>query len=186
MRLLRIAGVPALVIALMLLVAGSSQTYAQNADSAHINQLLTEAEHFATLASRDGEDLESFTRSNLQWESHAHQLNTIREHVNHLGEVIQQLNEARDTGSPWQQQAIDEINPLAQEMATQLTATIQHLSDNPARIHMKPYRDLARTTYEVNERAAAAISDYVEYAKAKAKADAMDQKMGLKMEGGTE
>jgi DNA repair exonuclease SbcCD ATPase subunit len=170
----------------MLLVAGSSQSYGQTTDSAHINQLLSDAEHYATMASRDGEEIEAYTRSNLRWESHAHQLESIREHVNHLGKIVQQLNESRDEGSPWQQQAIDEINPVMHEMAAQLSATIDHLSEHQSEVHMKPYRDLARATYEVTNRAAATISDYVEYGKAKSKADALEQKMELPGGGGSE
>lgn len=177
MRLFRIAGIPAILIALTLFMAGTSQTHAQATDSAHINELLTSAEHYATLASRDSEELESYTRSNLHWESHAHQLHIIREHVNRLGEIVQQLNDARDEGSPWQQEAIDQINPLMHEMATQLTMTIQHLSEHQSEVRMKPYRDYARATYEVNQRAAAAISDYVEYGKAKARAESFERQL---------
>ncbi len=183
MRFRRILGVPAILFALLFLVAGSSRTYAQTTDSAHINQLFADAQHYAGLAARDGEELESFTRSNLHWESHAQQLEIIREHVNHLGEIVQQLNEARDQGSPWQQTAIDRINPLMHEMAMQLTATIDHLSQNKARVQMKPYQDYARATYEVTSRAARVISDYVKYGQSKSKADAIEQQLELTKTG---
>ncbi len=180
MRFLRMIWVPAISMALVLLVAGSPRGYAQTTDSAHINQLLSEAEHYAGLASRDGEELESYTRSNLSWQTHAHQLERIKEHVNHLGEIVQQLNEARDEGTPWQRMAIDEIDPLIREMAAQLTTTIEHLSEHQSQIRMKPYQDYARATYEVTQRAAATISDYVEYAKSKSKADSFEREMLLK------
>lgn len=179
MRILRKIFVPAISIALVLLVAGYSRGYAQTTDSAHINELLTEAQHYAGLASRDGDELESYTRSNLSWQSHANQLELIKQHVNHLGEIVQQMNEARDEGTPWQQQAIDEIDPLIREMATQLTATIEHLSEHQSQVRMKPYQDYARATNEVTQRAAKTISDYVEYAKAKSTVDDFERQLPL-------
>lgn len=178
-----ILSVPAVIVALMLLMAGSSYASAQVADSAHINKLLTDAEHYANQAALDSEELENYTRTRAGWESHAAQLQIIREHVNHLGEVVAQLNDARSEGSPWQQTAIDRINPLMHEIAMQLTATIQHLSANQARVHMKPYQDYARATYEVNTRAARIISDYVDYGKATSKAGTLEKKLELPATG---
>lgn len=183
MRVRQILSVPAIFFALLLLMVGSTNASAQTADSAHVNQLLTDAEHYANQAANDSEELETYTRTKAGWETHAAQLERIREHVNHLGEVVQQLNNAREEGSSWQQTAIDRINPLMHEMAVQLTTTIEHLSEHQSQVHMKPYQDYARATYEVNTRAAKAISDYVDYGKAKSKAGSLEQKLELPPSG---
>ena len=44
---------------------------AQNHDSAAISKLLTQARSHAALANEDAIALESFTRSNVQWSTHA-------------------------------------------------------------------------------------------------------------------
>lgn len=179
MRFRRMLRIPTVLIALTLLMVGSSQAAAQTTGPAHVNRLLADAEHFANQAAADSEELETYTRTQATWETHAHQLERIREHVNHLGEVVQQLNEVRAEGLPWQQTAIDRINPLMHEMATQLTATIEHLSEHQSQVRMKPYQDYTRATYEVNSRAARVISDIVEYGQAKAKADTLEHQLEL-------
>jgi hypothetical protein len=168
------------------MMAGLPRASAQAADSAHVNRLLTDAEHYANQASNDSEELETYTRTKAGWETHAHQLERIREHVNNLGKVVQRLNEARSEGSPWQQTTIDRINPLMHEMAMQLTATIQHLTEHQGEVQMKPYQDYVRATYEVNRRAARIISDYVEYGKAKSKAEVLGQQMKAPSSGESE
>lgn len=183
MRFSRILSVPAILIALTLLMAGPSRVAAQTTTPSHVDQLLTEAEHFANRAADDSEELETYTRTKAGWETHAQQLERIREHVNHLGEIVQQLNEVRSEALPWQQTAIDRINPLMHEMAMQLTTTIEHLTQNQSRVHMKPYQDYARATYTVNSRAAKVISDIVEYGQAKAKADSLEQQLELPPSG---
>ena len=183
MRFRRLLSLPAILFALTLLMVGTSRASAQAADSAHVNHLLMTAEHYSNLAANDAEMLETYARTRVSWETHAHQLERIRENVNNLGKIVQQLNEARSEGSPWQQNAIDRINPLMHEMAMQLTTTIDHLSTNQHRVKMKPYHDYARATYEVTRRAALIISDYVEYGRANAKAEALEKKIELPSSG---
>lgn len=183
MRHRRLLSLPAILFVLTLLMVGTSPAYAQATDSAHINHLLTNAEHYSNLAANDAETLESFTRSQVSWESHSGQLERIRENVNNLGKVVQQLNQARSEGSPWQQTAITRINPLMHEIAMQLTATIDHFSANQSRIQLQPYQDYARATYEVTRRASLAITDYVEYGRMKARAETLQQKMELPSPG---
>lgn len=183
MRFRWILSIPAIFVALMLVMAGSSYASAQVADSTHINKLLSEAEGYSGQAAKDAEELESYTRTPAEWETHNAQVEVIREHVNHLGEVVKQLNDAREMGSPWQQTAIDRINPLLHEVAMQLTATIQHLNDHPNQVHMKPYQDFARATYEVNRRAYRVIADLVDYGKAASRARALEQKLELPASG---
>lgn len=183
MRFRRILSIPTIAIALLLLMVGSSRIAAQTTGPAHVNQLLADAEHFANLAASDSEELESYTRTQATWETHAYQLERIREHVNHLGEVVQQLNEARHEGLPWQQTAIDRINPLMHEIALQLTTTIRHLSEHQSEVRMKPYQDYTRATYEVNSRAAGVISDIVEYGRAQSKAESLEHQLELPPSG---
>lgn len=152
---------------------------AQNSDSAKISQLFSEAEHHAVLLDDDAATLESFTRSKVGWQTHGSQLESIKTHVNNLGKVTAQLNDLRSEGSPWQQQAIDQLNPLLQEMADHLTATINHLNENQNRVHMPAYQDYAHGNYELASRISQMIKDFVEYDQAKAKSQSLGQKLEL-------
>jgi len=164
------------VVALFLVIKGPVAV-AQNADSANISSLLLEAQHHATLLDDDAATLQSYTRSKLNWKTHAQQLESMKTHVNNLGKVTAKLNDLRSEGSPWQQQAIDQINPLLQDMADHLTATINHLNENQGRVHMPAYQDYARGNYELASQTSQLIKDYVNYDKAKSKSQSLEQKL---------
>jgi len=99
--------------------------------------------------------------------------------VNNLGKVVGQLNTTRSQGSPWQQTAIDRINPMLREMADQLTETIKFLTDHKAQVNMPPYQDYARANYDLASRTARTISDFVEYSKSKGDAQELQRRLEL-------
>ena len=173
-------------VALLMWMAGSSYAAAQTQDSAQISQLLREAQTYAIQAERDATELESFTHSKLSWQTHAQQLDRIRENVNKLGKLHQQVTDMQEDGSPWQQEAIQQIDPVLREMADVLTTTIQHLSDNRAHIQFPQYQEYARANAELSSKMAHMISDYVAYDKAKSRAEALEKKLEMSKPAETE
>jgi hypothetical protein len=168
-----------LVALALALATGTSIGFAQTADSGQISDLLKQAKSHAVLAEDDAATLESYTGSKMSWQSHAWQLERIREHVNELGHLNKQLSDLRAEGSPWQQQAIDQIDPRLREMADLLTATIEHLNDNQNRVQMQPFRDYVKANAELTSKLARMISDFVDYDEAKSKAESLEQKLDL-------
>ena len=163
----------------LLLIMGPSSVVAQKSDSKEISRLLVEAKDHAVLAEDDAATLEDFTRSKLSWRTHGSKLTEIKDHVNALGVVSKQLNDLREQGSTWQQKAIEQIDPLLRDMASHLTATINHLNENQSRVHMKPYSDYAEANHEVASRMAELVKDFVEYDKATSKAESLESKLEL-------
>lgn len=170
----------------LLLIACGRPVFAQTPDSPAIAKLMAEAESNARLVSNDADTLESFTRSRMSWQSHAHQLEIMRAHVNDLVGDVNQLNNMRGEGSEWQQEAIDRVTPLMQSMTSHLTTTIEHLQNNQNRVHLKPYVDYARGNRELAERTLSVIEDYVDYAEAKTKADSLEKKLEISPAAGNE
>jgi len=160
-------------------VAGSGQT----ADSEKISNLLSQAKSHAVLAEDDAAKLESYTRSKLGWQSHADELERIKEHINELGRLNKQLGDYREEGSAWQQKAIDQIDVSLREMADLLTVTINHLNDNPTRIHMQAYRNYVKANSELTGKIAKMIGDFVDYDEAKSNAEALEQRLELPASG---
>ncbi len=158
----------------LILALGSRIAAAQSPDSEQISKLLAEAKSHAVLAEDDAAKLEAFTRVKVHPHSHARKLEQIRNHVNALAKVTQQLTDRRAEGSPWQQKAIDQIDPLMREMANLLTATINHMNDNPNRVEMQPYRDFVQANLELATKTAGIIADFVDYDEAKSKADSLE------------
>ena len=166
-------------LAILALLLPAGMLAAQNPDSSAISKLLEEVKSHAALADEDAHTLASFTRSNLHWLSHGDQLEMIKQHVNDLILDTNQLKAIRDEGSPWQQEAIDQIDSLLPEMASNLTATINHLTDNPNKTKFAPYPDLAKANETIIHKAHEIISDYVDYGEAKAKAGALEKQLQL-------
>jgi hypothetical protein len=59
-----------------------------NAAAADVDQPLQQARAQAFQLRRDSATLVSFTRYNVSWRSHAVQINTIRTHVNQMGQTL--------------------------------------------------------------------------------------------------
>jgi hypothetical protein len=72
--------------------------------------------------------LESYKLGGLDWRSHAHQLALAKQHINGIGDRLQNLQAIRNTAAPWQQQAIESIVPVATQLAARTEAAINHLS----------------------------------------------------------
>ena len=109
-------------------------------DSAEINKLLDNVKSEAVQLKSDATDMKSFAASNLTWQSHAEKIEMIKGHINDAGKLLAQLHDAKSTGSPWQQKAIDEIDPLLRDMADNTTATIDHLNKNQSKVHFPAFK----------------------------------------------
>ena len=148
-------------------------------DSEEITGLLSQARTQAWQAAQDADTLQSYTMSDMSWESHAAQLRLIQERVNALAKTTLELNNLRSQGSLWQQDAIDKVNPLLRDMDDALGTTITALSDHPDRVNMPTYRAYAHANYDACEEAATVISNLVAYGKSKSTSAALKEKLDL-------
>jgi hypothetical protein len=146
-------------------------------DSAEITKLFADAKAEAVQLKSDSEDMESFVKSKLSWESYARKVEMIKEHVNNTGKLLTKLQEAEATGSPWQQTAIQQIDPLLRELAANTEATINHLNENKANIHFPQFKDYVKANYELATDLEALIRDFVNYGEAKEKIDRLGKKL---------
>ena len=169
-----------------LLLSSSLILAAQKADSAEISKLFTEIKAHATLAEHDAQLLDSYTRSGVSWKLQGNQLQNIKEHVNDLGRDYNEAERLREQGSPWQQNAIDQMRPLLQGMAAHLTLTIEHQNQNPSHVRFQPFVDYVRANRDYATRASALIHDLVDYGEAYAKSEQLEQKLQLPGHPGAE
>lgn len=126
---------------------------------------------------RDSDELESFTHSNVSWESHAAQLETIKEHVNNIGKTIEKLQTLRSSAAPWQQEAIDRIIPVARKLASNTTAAIAHLS--PQRLQDPQYQQYLKSNAEAASQLSSMVKDFVEYGKTRSTLEALERRLEL-------
>ena len=148
-------------------------------DSPEVAELLTQAKSHALQLRDDAHLMHQFSLMNLSWESHAEQIATIKDHVNNLGKVLKQMSDRQEFASPWQQSAIERITPLAQEMASNIETTIEHLNNNKSRLHMPQYKEYLSANSEVASSLSELISDYVTYGKSKSNYDQLRKKLEI-------
>jgi uncharacterized protein (DUF4415 family) len=158
----------------MLLAASlwiSPSIYAANdtpQDSSQVAQLFSQARSHAVELRLDAEVMETFTRKTTNWRTQADQIYQIRQHTNDLAQVIQKLNEARDTASPWQQQAIDRLNPMLKDLVASVTSMIHCVDDQVfSNIGAGVYRECVVNNYKVSVQMAGLITDFVDYGRNK-------------------
>jgi uncharacterized protein Yka (UPF0111/DUF47 family) len=114
---------------------------------------------------RDSDELQAFTRSDVLWQTHAEKLEQITDRINTLGKTISRLQSLKDSASPWQREAIDRTILVAQKLASNTTAAIEHLRSNPERIHEPQYQEYVKSNAQAASQLAAMIKDFVEYGK---------------------
>jgi hypothetical protein len=165
------------LLGLLLLVPAFAN--AQSADSKAITDLLKEAKSHAVVAEDDAATLESYTRSTMSWQTHGNRLTKMKIHANDLLSDFNQLKSMRAEGSPWQQEAIDRVDPLLKDMADHLGAMIDHFNDNKNKVNMPPYLEYAKANLELMSRTNRLISDFVDYGDARAKADNLEKTLEL-------
>lgn len=135
--------------------------------SEEVSGFLSDAKTEAVQLQFDAAELNNFARAKTSWETHATKLTEIKEHINKVSGLVTKMNAAKAEAAPWQQQAIERINPMLAELATTVSAAINHLSKNQDRLLFAPYPDYAAATAATATDMAEMISDYVEYGETK-------------------
>jgi wobble nucleotide-excising tRNase len=166
-------------IAIVALLLSVGRLAAQTADSEAITKLLMQVKVHAAEADNDANTLESYTRGNIHWQTHANQITRIKEHVNDLINDSNEMSSLRSSGSPWQQEAIDHINDLLPQVSARLTAMINHLNDNRSRTKLQAFSDYIRENQRLINKAHEMINDYADYSEAKAKSEALEEELQL-------
>jgi len=149
------------------------------AESDRVSQLLADAKVYAFQLRSDAEQLESFSRSNASWESHAEVITHMREDINKMGSLLTKMQENRAAAAPWQQTAIDRVNPVAKELATNTTAAIDRLARNPKRLNTGDYQNYLEAIGDAAANLAATITDFVDYGKTRQRLERLASKLEL-------
>ncbi len=159
-----------------LLTSVVAASAAEPPDSEQVSKLLSEAKTMAFQVKEDAVTMESFTRMNVSWESHAMAINQIKDHVNTLGRQVGKLKDARGAASPWQKAAIDRISPYLDELAGYGEAVIEHV--NGTKKHTPDeYKDYLEANADYATDLAAMIADFVDYGKAKQRVERLSAKL---------
>jgi hypothetical protein len=149
------------------------------AESQEINKLLGDTRAKAVQLAADADSLQSFTRSNISWQTYSRQLDSMKENINAAGKLLTQLKDAEATGEPWQQEAIRRIEPLLKDMADNTSTTIKYLDANKNKIHAQEFKDLCEANLDIANNLESLIRDFVSFGNAKARYEELKQKLEL-------
>ena len=83
-------------------------------ESDQVSKTLSDVKIQAFQLKADADQMETFTRMKLSWDSHTVAVNKIKDDVNAMGGLLKKLQGSRGMASAWQQTAIDRITPIAQ------------------------------------------------------------------------
>jgi hypothetical protein len=113
-----------------LLHADTSTQAADRNFPTEATKLLKEIQSTATKLSHSADTLHSY-RQGVSWQSHANELNLVKEHINTIGDRLEKLKAIRHAAEPWQKRVIDSILPVGLVTAARTDAAIRHLTDAP-------------------------------------------------------
>src|SRR5215469_6131197 len=156
------------LLSMGLLVLLLTQTSA-TAAAADVTALFQQARSLAVQLNRDAATMESFTRSNLSWQTHSGQITTIKEHINKAGSILSQMQAARADAKPWHQDAIDGITPALKELASNTESIINHLNETPQQLKDPTYVRYLQSNAKLASDLSAAVGNVVDYDNTKTK-----------------
>jgi uncharacterized membrane protein YgaE (UPF0421/DUF939 family) len=148
-------------------------------ENPQVTQLLADARDKAAVLSRDADEMESLTRSDVSWQTHASMLETMKDDVNNMAKIVEKLQTSRNSASPWQRQAIDRMVPVLKELASNTTAAINHLNQEHNRPTSGEYAEYLRQNSETARELSDMISSFVKYDETRAKLDKLEQKLEI-------
>jgi hypothetical protein len=160
------------------LVASPAVRAAEASDSEQVAKFLSEAKTQAFQLKEDTVTMESYTRMNVSWESHAAAINQIKDHINALGRQAAKLKDARGTASPWQKTAIDRIEPFLEELTNYTYAIIEHLNGEEKHT-LAEYQDYLEANADYSADLAAMIGDFVDYGKTRQRLESLGTKLEI-------
>lgn len=148
--------------------------------SERASRLLAEIQEEAAQLWWHAGTLRSLARnSQISWQSHAEQLERVKESINTVGVRTAELQAIRGEMLPWQQQATTEVTSHAVAVANGTDAAIRHLQENRNLLFAPDYRDHVMTIAEHSEDMKQAVDKFLDYDKTKQKMQKLEGDLGL-------
>jgi hypothetical protein len=148
-------------------------------ESKAVTKLLTVARTQSYLISVDATQLQSYTRSDLDWRTHAKQITRVKNHINATAKTVAALEAAKSQAAEWQVVAINRILPYLREMAEDTTNAIEFLNKNQSRLNDKDYKEYLQANSDTSHELAGLIAQFVDYGNSKGNYDKLQKKLEL-------
>lgn len=166
---------PGLLLAGFLMTSSLARA-AEVPDSEQVNKMLSDAKMMAFQLKEDAETMESFTRMDASWQSHAIAINQIKDRVNALAKQVTKMKAAEGQAAPWQKTAIDRMTPYIDELTGYTLAVIEHVNHEVKHTPAE-YKDYLEANADYASDLSAMIAQFVDYGRAKHRADTLGTKL---------
>ena len=103
----------------------------------------------------------------VDWTSHAHSLEILKEQVNQLGQTLTNLEELKPQANEGQRMAIENARPHLVGVAQQVTEAIDLLSDDRRSVYWPPYSDTVNSLYNHATSLHETVDTILDYEKAR-------------------
>jgi hypothetical protein len=156
-----------------------SISHAQGAsDNASVTGQLNDAKPIVARIKKDAIQMQSYAQTTgLSWQTHLTALEKIKADVNELQQNMRGLQSHRTVASPWQQDAIDRITGFANDLATNMNASIDRLNKSKSRPTAPPYPEYLKANTRIVSDLADEIDATIDYGQNKAKLDSLGQQL---------
>ncbi len=115
----------------------------------------------------------------ISWQSHAADLNAIREDINTMGHELARLEELRDSATPLERVAIDRSAPLLKEMASNTSDAIRFLNNSSQTLWQRGYRKDAEGLAEEGTKISTSVGEILKLAKVHEQEEHLEKAAGI-------
>jgi hypothetical protein len=136
-------------------------TVADLAKETLAKKTLKRAQASAGVVAGEADELRRVSNSMCSPDWHVDKLTALKGEVNRMGQEISSLRAERESMSPWEQHAVDEVLPLLQATATNTESAIEYFNENRDHVWMETYRDYADRVWHGSDQIAKILKNYL-------------------------
>ena len=137
-------------------------TVADLAKETLAKKTLKQAQASAAVVAGEADELRQVGTSMCSPDWHVEKLTALKREVNRMGQEISSLRSERESISPWERQAVDEVLPLLQAIATNAQGAIQYFNENRDRLWVETYREYVDGVWHGSDQMAKVLKSYLE------------------------
>jgi hypothetical protein len=136
-------------------------TVADLAKETLAKKTLDRAQSSALVVAGEADELKRVSNSMLSPNWHVDKLTALKVEVNGMSREISSLQAQRDSLSPRERHALDEVLPLLQATAANTESAIEYFNENRDHLWMETYRDYAERVWQGSDQIAKILKNYL-------------------------
>jgi len=145
------------------------------------NSIFKDIQYEAMQAVYHADVLQSFKENTtLDWETHARQLDFLKQEINEIGAKLCRLETIRRVLDPWQQHVVDRVAVSEREMAGTAQNAILFVNEKPGQLWQVTYRDDLVNLYNQADSLTHTVNNATEFAGVSKTYHDLGHKLGMK------